>query len=160
APSTNGTGASPDGSPSTPPPPSSPLSPSGGSGGDPHSDDDRKAMGTEVRFQPDPMAGALNYAYASSLPPGRAKLTPNISLQYSSAPGSNVNVFGYGWSISIPSIMRINRKGTDSMYTQNYFFSSIDGELASTSDTGYGPLSDNGNFNKYVYSTSTNAWTL
>jgi hypothetical protein len=136
------------------------MGPSGGNGGDPHSDDQRKAIGTEALFQPDPLAGALNYSYPLTLPPGRNKLTPNLSLNYSSQPGANVNTFGYGWSVSIPSITRINRTGVDAMYGQDYYYSSIDGELASSSPGVYGAIADTGSFNKYVFSTSTNSWTV
>ena len=136
------------------------LGPTGGSGGDPHSDDQRKAIGTEAFFQPDPLAGALNYSYPLTLPPGRNNLTPGLSLNYSSQPGANVNAFGYGWSVSIPSIIRINRTGVDAMYGQDYYYSSIDGELASSSPGVYGPIADTGSFNKYVFSTSTNSWTV
>ena len=143
-------------------PPAQPLAlgPTGGGGGDPHNDDQRKAIGTEALFQPDPLAGALNYSYPLTLPPGRNKLTPGLSLNYSSQPGANVNTFGYGWSASIPSITRINKTGTDALYGQDYYYSSLDGELASSSPGVYGPIAETGNFNKYVFSTSTNSWKV
>jgi hypothetical protein len=147
---------------STKPPPMSPasLSSQGGGGGDPHSDDDRNAVTNEVRFQPDPMTGSLSYSYPLSLPPGRNGLTPDLALKYSSQPGANSNIVGYGWDFSIPVIERINRSGTDAMLGQFYFYSSMDGELASSTPGTYGPLSETGKFLKYQFSTSTNAWTV
>jgi virulence plasmid B protein len=44
------------------------------------------------------------------------------------------------------------------MYSQDYYYSSLDGELASTSATTYGARFENGNFLSYTYSTSTNTW--
>jgi hypothetical protein len=67
-----------------------------------------------------------------SLPPGRNGLTPNLPLSYSSGQGSNVSTVGYGWDVSIPFIQRINRTGTDAMFGQYLFYSTMDGELSST----------------------------
>ncbi len=128
--------------------------------GDVHANDERKSIGNEILFHPDPISGSLNYLYQISLPPGRGKLTPELNLIYSSQPSNNSNILGYGWSTSIPSIQRINRTGADDMYSQDYFYSSFDGELASTSVTTYGALSENGNFFKYSYSATTSSWTV
>ena len=57
--------------------------------------------------------------------------------------------------------VRINRTGVNNLYSgEDYFYSSLDGELASSSPGVYGALSEKGNFLKYVYSTSTNSWTV
>ena len=127
---------------------------------DPQRDQQRKALADTV-FKPDPLAGSLNYSYPLNVPPGRNGLQPDLSLSYSSQPGSDVNTVGYAWSFSIPSISRINRNGVNNLYGgQDYFYSSLDGELASSSPGVYGALSEKGNFLKYVYSTSTNSWTV
>jgi hypothetical protein len=147
---------------STKPPAMSPasLSSEGGGGGDPNSDDDRNAVGNQVRFDPNPMTGSLSYSYPISLPPGRNGLTPDLSLKYSSQPSANTNIVGYGWDFTIPFIERINRTGSDAMLGQFFFYSSMDGELASSTSGTYGPLSETGKFLKYQFSTSTNTWTV
>jgi hypothetical protein len=62
----------------------------------------------------------------------------------------------------------LNKSGEDNFYstsTLQYFTSSLDGELVSTttvSSTGsrYIARTENGTFNKYTYSSSTNQWTM
>jgi RHS repeat-associated protein len=146
------------------PPAASPASMSGegGGAGDPHSDDDRKAIGDGIHIQPDSIAGSASHSYPISLPPGRNGLTPNLSLSYSSGQGSNVSTVGYGWDVSIPFIQRINRNGTDAMFGQYLFYSTMDGELSSTTPGGnmYGARFEKGSFLKYLYSTSSNAWIV
>ncbi len=139
------------------PPLSSSMSLSGSnpSLGDPHSDDQRNAIANEIFFKQDPIYGSLNYSYPLPIPTGRGKLTPDINLSYNNQAVNNANIFGYGWSVSIPSIERINKTGTNNIYSQDYFYSFFDGELASTSSTTYGALAENGNFYKYAFSTST-----
>jgi len=106
------------------------------------------------------MAGSLNYSYPLSLPPGRNGLTPDLSLSYSSQPGANSNIVGYGWDFSIPVIARINRNGSDVMFSQFLFYSSLGGELGSSTPGTYGDISEKGSFLKYSFSTSTNAWIV
>jgi hypothetical protein len=146
------------------PPAASPasLSGEGGGAGDPHSDDDRKAIGDGIHIQPDSIAGSASQSYPISLPPGRNGLTPNLSLSYSSGEGSNVSTVGYGWDVSIPFIQRINRNGTDAMFGQYLFYSTMDGELSSTTPGGniYGARFEKGSYLKYVYSTSSNSWIV
>lgn len=45
--------------------------------------------------------GAFTYQYTFSIPPGRNGMSPNVTLSYSSANGSDTG-FGYGWGLSIP----------------------------------------------------------
>ena len=60
---------------------------------DPQRDQQRKALADTV-FKPDPLAGSLNYSYPLNVPPGRNGLQPDLSLSYSSQPGSDVNTVG------------------------------------------------------------------
>jgi Insecticide toxin TcdB middle/N-terminal region/Salmonella virulence plasmid 65kDa B protein/FG-GAP-like repeat len=149
---------------STKPPPVSPasLQGEGGGAGDPHSDDDRKAISDGIHLQPDSISGTANYSYPISLPPGRNGLAPNLSLTYSSGQGSTIGAVGYGWDLSIPFIQRINRNGTDAMFGQYLFYSTMDGELSSTTPGSnvYGARFEKGSYLKYVYSTSSNSWIV
>lgn len=112
-------------------------------------------------LKPTPDAsGALSLQYPISVPPGRGSMTPDLRLVYTSNPSPNDSQFGYGWSINIPSIQRINRMGVDQLYNTDYYSSSMDGELASTTANTYGAKFENGDFRKYSFSTSTNAWTV
>jgi RHS repeat-associated protein len=96
------------------------------------------------------------------IPPGRNNLQPDVSLAYNSSDNQLRNIFGEGWSVNIPYIERINKAGVDKLYstsTTNYFRSSLDGELATTSVAStYVPRTENGAFNHYVF--SSNAWTV
>ncbi len=108
----------------------------------------------------DTQTGALSYTYPLAVPPGRDGATPAVSLQYSSNSLDNSNVFGYGWSVSIPSISRVNKNGTNNLYaTSSVFTSSLDGELVQVgSTTAYVPRTENGDFRKYTF--SNNSWTV
>ena len=111
--------------------------------------------------EPSPTDGSFSYSYPFRTPPGRNAIQPNLALRYNSSAGTNQDLFGYGWSINIPYIQLINRKGIDSAYLGDstpFFYSSEDGELATTSSgsaTSYGAKVENGDFRQYTYSTTT-----
>lgn len=120
------------------------------------------SLNPQFYAEPDPVTGSLVYEYALTVPPGRNGMEPTIPLRYTSQPSENTHVLGYGWDVKIPYIERINRTGTQSMYSQTYFRSSIDGEIvqASTTNTAiYSAKIDTGDFNQYQYSTST-GWVM
>ena len=77
--------------------------------------------------------GAMTYTYPLTIPPGRSGVQPNLSLNYSSDDKRQDSIFGYGWSLSLPYIERINKIGTNNLYNQDrshtYFTSSLSGEL-------------------------------
>ncbi len=106
--------------------------------------------------------GALTYSYAIAVPPGRNNLQPDLKLNYNSQNRQEGSPFGYGWSISIPYIQRLNKFGVDRLYgtsTPSYFSSFMDGELATTSSANvYTARTDNGNFNSYSF--SNNQWLV
>jgi YD repeat-containing protein len=63
-------------------------------------------------------------------------MQPDISLVYNSRNTDQDSIVGYGWSLSIPYIERLNKTGSQDMYGPNaYFSSSLDGELAIASGT-------------------------
>ncbi len=120
----------------------------------------KKSVDTRFYSEPDPVTGSLVYKYPITIPPGRNMLQPDVNLLYSSQPDDEVSILGYGWNLDIPYIQRINKFGTNNLYFQNYFYSSVDGELRSTSSVNYSAKTDSGAFNRYVFSTSTSKWVM
>jgi RHS repeat-associated protein len=115
------------------------------------------------KIEPDTMTGAMHFEFPFVVPPGRSNFTPDFHLTYSNQTNDNANLYGYGWSDSLPYIERMNKRGTDKLYTENFFYSSFDGELkandASTSTESYGARIENGNFFKYEYKNN-NKWLV
>jgi RHS repeat-associated protein len=127
-------------------------------------DQDANSTKSGIKIEADKMSGALNYNYPISIPAGRNSFGPVLSLAYNSQTKNNDNIFGYGWSISIPSIERQNKIGSDKLYTENYFTSSLTGELKSINLTDdihglYGSKVDNGEFLKYEFQND-NSWLV
>jgi RHS repeat-associated protein len=100
-------------------------------------------------------SGALTERLALPIPPGRNGLQPDVALVYNNQNAED-GVVGYGWNFSIPYIERINRTGTENFYNDNYFVSSVSGELATTSD----PSSGNVSTSTYTYTGSLQTWTV
>ncbi|MBX4200816.1 hypothetical protein KW786_01675, partial [Candidatus Parcubacteria bacterium] len=109
-------------------------------------------------IQPDPATGALIYDYPVFVPPGRNGMQPELTLQYNSQDAVQDGVFGIGWSLNIPYITRINKKGSSTLFIDNYFSSSLSGELVNNSGNNYSSKVENGNFLKYIY--ASNVWTV
>jgi RHS repeat-associated protein len=116
----------------------------------------------------DKNTGALATTYPISVPPGRNGMQPDVDLVYNSQNTQPGSIFGEGWSIGIPYIARLNKSGVENLYstsTLNYFTSSQDGELVSTTtvtSTGaaYVARTENGTFNRYSFSSSSDQWTM
>src|SRR5688572_1167650 len=66
-----------------------------------------RGMGEKFAANPVTGTGAMTVPIATS--PGRAGFGPQLSLSYDS--GSGNGPFGFGWSLSIPSITRKTDKG-------------------------------------------------
>ncbi|MEI7619940.1 MAG: SpvB/TcaC N-terminal domain-containing protein, partial [Candidatus Falkowbacteria bacterium] len=111
-----------------------------------------------LKLEPNQNNGALVFVYPLTVVPGRNGLQPDLKLSYNSQQKDDDNVFGHGWSLNIPYIERINKKGTDQLYTQDYFSSSLSGELASTSAGIYAAKFENGDFLNYSF--SNNQWLV
>ncbi len=105
--------------------------------------------------QSETLTGALVYEYPIAVPPSRNNLQPDLKLAYNSQAGEEGSVAGYGWSFNIPYVERINRKGTDKLYTENYFNSSLSGELVLIGGISYGAKIENGEFLKYEFSNDS-----
>src|SRR3990167_5746862 len=106
----------------------------------------------------DKNTGALNYSYPIAVPPGRNNFQPDIALSYNSNLNGQNGIFGSGWTVNIPYIQRLNKAGTDSLYSSNYFYSSLDGELTAAGGGFYISKTENGSFNKYNF--SNNQWMV
>ncbi len=106
----------------------------------------------------DKASGALFFNYPLNIPPGRNGLQPDLKLVYSSQGGQAGKIYGDRWSDNIPYIERINRYGTDQLYSTSLFSSSMDGELVTVSAGVYQAKVENGSFLKY--SLSSNVWTV
>ncbi|MFH1661881.1 MAG: SpvB/TcaC N-terminal domain-containing protein, partial [Candidatus Falkowbacteria bacterium] len=96
---------------------------------DPQFGYEREPVSNKLRIQKDDLTGAFTYEYPLAIPPGRNGLQPNLSLNYNNQSADNSNLFGYGWSMNIPYIERINRTGVENMYEENNYYSSLSGEL-------------------------------
>jgi hypothetical protein len=91
--------------------------------------------GTGEASRVDGSSGALTQHIPIDIPPGRNDLQPNVSLDYNSQ-STQDSIVGYGWSLSVPYIERLNKTGAQDLYgSYPYYSSSIEGELASTTST-------------------------
>ncbi|MCX6735655.1 MAG: DUF5011 domain-containing protein [Candidatus Parcubacteria bacterium] len=102
----------------------------------------------------DESTGALLYEYPINIPKGRNGMEPELLLRYNSQNKEN-SVYGSNWSDSLPFVERMNKKGTDTIFANNYFTSSLDGELVQTSTTTYRAKIESGSFNSYVFENNT-----
>jgi len=107
----------------------------------------------------DSVSGAFNYEYKIAVPPGRNGMEPNLSLGYTSSRGlGEPTIFGLGWDVSIPSIERINKKGTNKLYTDDYFASSLSGELVKIGSDTYRAKVETGDF--LIYKKLSEGWLV
>lgn len=106
--------------------------------------------------EPNNSTGALSYEYPISVVPGRNNMQPDLRLIYNSQATTIDSVISQGWSVSIPSIERINRTGAENLFTNDYFSSSMSDELVSLGSGNYGAKVDNGEF--ISYSFANNEW--
>lgn len=122
--------------------------------------DEIKSLTDKLNIEADSNSGAFVYGYPIEVPAGRNGLQPDLQLTYNSQNNDNQNLFGYGWSISIPYIGRLNKTGIDKLYTDNYFTSSLTGELVAIDANGnYASKVENGEFFDYQYDDVNNNWT-
>ncbi|MBN1326076.1 hypothetical protein JW977_03820, partial [Candidatus Falkowbacteria bacterium] len=124
----------------------------------------KKAAENKVNLETDSATGALIYTFPIIVPPGRNNLQPALKLIYNNQAKDNNGIFGYGWSINIPYIERLPKKGVNELYNQIYFTSSLSGELVDIDLTDsvhgtYGAKVENGDFLKYEYN-SNNYWLV
>lgn len=65
--------------------------------------------GIGEKFAANPVTGTASFSVPIAVTPGRSGFSPQLSLSYDS--GSGNGPFGFGWSLSIPSITRKTDKG-------------------------------------------------
>lgn len=106
----------------------------------------------------DSTTGGLVYKYDIQVPPGRNEMTPDVSLVYNSANAIHDSVVGSGWEINIPYIQRVNKDGSNNLYSSSYYVSSMDGELVSMGSGVYAAKNENGEF--LTYTLSSGVWTV
>ena len=117
---------------------------------------------TNIRNTP---SGSFTYEVPIVVPPGRSGLQPELTLTYSSQRTDTDSIYGYGWDLQIPYIERFNKEGTEKLYSEPNFFSSLSGELEDVSlvDGQYGTYSakiEDGSYLLYEYASSTDSWTV
>lgn len=114
----------------------------------------------------DVSTGALTYSYPFRLPPGRLGIQPQLGLSYNSQNTEEGSLFGYGWNLSIPTIERKNVNGTDKLYSNHDFTSSLDADLKYVSGSGNSLIfyakTETGGFNRYEFhnESSGGTWTV
>ena len=97
-------------------------------------------QGVKNDITTDNINGAFNYSYGITIPPGRNGFQPDLKLTYNNQHADLIpNIVGCGWNVDIPFISRINKSGTEKLYTDDYFFSSLSGELVLVSGATYAP---------------------
>jgi len=94
----------------------------------------------------DQPSGAFVYGHPITVPPGRNGLQPDLRLTYDSQSTDQTSIFGQGWSLSIPSIERLNKTGAENLYTTNYFSSTMSGDLVAVGTNSYGAKNESGIF--------------
>ena len=113
-------------------------------------DEVKKPVDDKLRVEADSVTGGFVYTYPLATPPGRNGIQPDLKLIYNNQNENIASVFGYGWSVNIPYIERVNKKGVETLFSQYYFNSSLTGELMRVgTSTSYGSRVDNGEFLKY-----------
>jgi YD repeat-containing protein len=103
--------------PSTPPatPPPAPPPPSGfGTDGTPTILNQNVFTSQNTSPKADGATGALTQSIPLDIPPGRNGLQPDLALKYNSQ-NTEDGVAGYGWTVSIPYIQRMNKTGSQDL---------------------------------------------
>jgi len=65
---------------------------------------------SEYHPKTDGATGALTQTIRLDIPPGRNGVQPDLALKYNSQNAQD-GIVGYGWTISIPYIQRLNKTG-------------------------------------------------
>lgn len=86
----------------------------------------------------DGSTGALSFAVPIGLPAGRGDASVALNLRYSSQDTRPVNIIGRGWSLDIPEIRRVNATGSQNLFTDDVFESSVSGKLVYIQTNGDG----------------------
>jgi RHS repeat-associated protein len=106
-------------------------------------------------------SGSLNYSYPLWTPAGRNGMTPQMNLTYSNVDWRYNSPVGYGWSLPINGIYRIQKKGMDTLYTNDSFNADIFGNteeliVIDAVNNVYAPKNES-SFSEYTFNGTS--WT-
>ncbi len=73
------------------------------------------------KFSANPVTGTGSMSVPIATSPGRSGFDPQLALSYDS--GSGNGVYGFGWTLSLPSITRKTAKGLPRYQPKNLIFS-------------------------------------
>jgi RHS repeat-associated protein len=113
----------------------------------------------------DEFSGTFSYTVPIEFPQGRQNLSPIFSLNYNHQRSTIGTMTGYGWELTIPTIERDGRSGSDKLHTDNYFKINLGGsaDLVPLSIDGSG----HGTYSKRIESDFSNivfnadgSWTV
>ncbi|OGZ93112.1 MAG: hypothetical protein A2549_00380 [Candidatus Staskawiczbacteria bacterium RIFOXYD2_FULL_37_10] len=121
-------------------------------------EDEKTSNSNRITIDVDYATGAFSYKYKLDIPAGRNSLNPIIDLKYNSEDKNNASEIGFGWSLSIPKIKRLNKRGVNLLYESNDFYSSLSGELEKISESAFGAKIDDGSM--LDYQLNNNVWTV
>jgi RHS repeat-associated protein len=112
---------------------------------------------TEPKLTVSESTGALQYSYPIELPQARGNYQPSLALTYDSRNYSKPDSFvGLGWDLPILEIKREPYRGTNNLYTEKFFSSSMSGNILPTQNSSdqhgyYKAQNDGGDFLEYQY---------
>lgn len=113
---------------------------------------------------PDTVAftGSASTSIVIEAVPGRAEMTPALTLVYSSAGGTSP--YGYGWNLSLPRIERSTRKGVPRYSGDDAFMffvgsNPVELEVSPKHPNRYQPLVER-NYERMGFDRKANAWTV
>lgn len=130
-------------------------------GGMDSSDEDESTVQSGPIPQSSLFTGAATLSVPIIVPPGRADLAPNLSLNYNSYQKNGW--IGLGWSLDLGSIQRSTKHGVS--YADDEYVAMAGGsssELVSRNDWGsnyYGSKIE-GEFSKFYFNTATDGWEV
>src|ERR1700680_3457356 len=75
--------------------------------------------GIDEKFSANPVTGTGSMTISIATSPGRSSFGPQLSLSYDSGAGNGP--FGFGWSLSLPSITRRTDKGVPKYFDAGEF---------------------------------------
>jgi RHS repeat-associated protein len=120
---------------------------------------------TEPKLTVSESTGALQYSYPIELPQARGNYQPSLALTYDSRNYSKPDSFvGLGWDLPILEIKREPYRGTNNLYAEKFFSSSMSGNILPTQNGSdqhgyYKAQNDGGDFLEYQYKDD-NSWKV
>ncbi|MBI2416008.1 MAG: DUF2380 domain-containing protein [Candidatus Kerfeldbacteria bacterium] len=121
-------------------------------------DEDVLSRSSRILANIDDATGVLVYQYPITLPVGRENATPTLDLIYNSQNKNSASEVGFGWSLSMPTIERVNKRGTDVLFSNMDFISSLSGELVQISESAFAAKVDDGT--RLNYEFSSDVWVV